>query len=138
MAIDPHNFLIRIPKFFLWKSGQDAAGSRFSDISNAQSSTSHAERVLKSMISDEIVGPGKTYDAIQAVLLQIECESHYRNSFNSSGESTSHLFEIDNFNWQFDLLHLRTTIREFCEQRDEINNPNINIGRINNSEVTTI
>ena len=64
MAIDPHNFLIRIPKFFLWKSGQDAAGSRFSDISNAQSSTSHAERVLKSMISDEIVGPGKTYDAI--------------------------------------------------------------------------
>ena len=64
MAIDPQNFLIRIPKFFLWKSGQDSVESRLTSMSGAQNSSSLAVALLRGMIADQIIGAGKTHDAI--------------------------------------------------------------------------
>ena len=37
---------------------------------------------------------------------------------NSIGETTSHVCEIDNFWWKFDLLFVRKNIREYCIQTD--------------------
>ena len=35
---------------------------------------------------------------------------------NAVGEKTSHVCEVDNFWWKFDLMFIRQNIREYCNQ----------------------
>ena len=54
---------------------------------------------------------------------------------NAVGEHTSHVCEIDNFWWKFDLLFVRSNIREYCVQSGRNQQP---IKSTNDSRFGTI
>ena len=74
--------------------------------------------LLKNMIDEHIIEPkdedDSVYSSIVTVLGQIENERRSDMQPNAVGEKTSHVCEVDNFWWKFDLLCIRTNIREYC------------------------
>ena len=72
------------------------------------------------MIDEHIIEPkdgdedDSVYSSIITVLGQIENERRSDMQPNAVGEKTSHVCEVDNFWWKFDLMSIRTNIREYC------------------------
>ena len=116
--ISPDNFLIRIPKTFFRVAEKGNQALRMTEAAIEQSNKNDAIALLKSLVDDNILepnfSPGSVYNNIVTVLAQIENEGKSEMQPNMVGEQTSHVCEIDNFWWKFDLLSVRSNIREYC------------------------
>ena len=75
LNISPENFLIRIPKFYLWKNSSVSMESRLTTTAtDTKTPESDYVVLLKYLNEAELVSDVKTKNAIKAVLTQIETE----------------------------------------------------------------